>query len=172
MHQAAKLKLSKHISSEEIKEKIASLVKNLGWKQEHQSWVVVKWKDWPLDLKCWTIHQLWYLMNLPLAWMLSMPCICSSYWKSWLKKGEPLVSFFQVFPDMTTAWWPLCNNCCVTTTEWQPLCNKMTIYCVWPLCELPRERLLCLNDRNLMFWVNDRHDINYGPMRLHIWRAA
>ena len=30
MHQAAKLKLSKHISSEEIKEKIASLVKNLG----------------------------------------------------------------------------------------------------------------------------------------------
>ena len=30
MNQAAKLKLSKHISSEEIKEKIASLVENLG----------------------------------------------------------------------------------------------------------------------------------------------
>ena len=95
MHQAAKLKLSKHISSEEIKEKIASLVENLGWKQEHQSWVVVKWKDWPLDLKCWTIHQLWYLMNLPLAWMLSMPCICSSYWKSWLKKGEPILDHWK-----------------------------------------------------------------------------
>ena len=48
-----------------------------------------------------------------------MPCICSSYWKSWLKKGEQLVSFFQViFPDTTTQQW--CRNWGGQGGHWLP----------------------------------------------------